>query len=53
MPIRLRFAFKSNIQSTAAHLVYGTTLRPPGELFEINKNFQSRLLDEQKPADTI
>lgn len=36
----LRSAFKPDIQSTAAQLVYGTTLRVPGEFFEQNNKTQ-------------
>ncbi|KAH8331328.1 hypothetical protein KR059_000191, partial [Drosophila kikkawai] len=36
----LRSAFKPDIQTTSAQLVYGTTLRLPGEFFHQKSNFQ-------------
>jgi len=36
----LRSAFKPDIQTTSAQLVYGTTLRLPGEFFHQKSHFQ-------------
>ena len=41
--LSIRTAFKDDIQCTVAELVYGTTLRLPGEFFNLTQNEQTSM----------